>query len=312
MEFQRSVSDSDYSEPVDPQCTELEKRSKVMEDIQKRMYEKAKRNIKQAQDRQKKQYDKRRCPILFKYGDKVLHKNLLRNDRKGGRFIERWNGPYSILECLGENTYKLKNSDGVALQKKANGCNLKSYNDHDDNDASFTSSPQPKKQVCDNESVEIVHQEEISTIDYLPVCGNWQKDRCEAFGLELHRANTKHGNDPLSININPASSSTVRIVGDGNCFFRTLSHIATGSQENYPELRLMLTSFMRVNDYLLKSVLDRNESISAYPERTGMENQRVWATEVEIFATATMLQTEIFVYASAGPDHKWLKFLPKG
>ena len=76
------MSDSDDSEPVDPQCTELEKRSKVMEDIQKRMYEKAKRNIKQAQDRQKKQYDKRRCPILFKYGDKVLHKNLLRNDRK--------------------------------------------------------------------------------------------------------------------------------------------------------------------------------------------------------------------------------------
>ena len=202
----------------------------------------------------------------------------------------------------------MKNSDGVALQKKANGCNLKSYNDHDDNDASFTSSPQPKKQVCDNESVEIVHQEEISTLDYLPVCGNWQKDRCEAFGLELHRANTKHGNHPLSININQAPSSTVRIVGDGNCFFRTLSHIVTGSQEIYPELRLILTSFMRVNDYLLKSVLDRNESISAYLERTGMANQRVWATEVEIFATATMLQTAIFVYASAGPDHKWLKF----
>ena len=69
---------------------------------------------------------------------------------------------------------------------------------------------------------------------------------------------------------------------------------------------------MRENDHLLKSVIDRNKSISAYLERTGMENQRVWATEIEIFATATMLQTAIFVYASAGPDHKWLKFLPKG
>ena len=38
----------------------------------------------------------------------------------------------------------------------------------------------------------------------------------------------------------------------------------------------------------------------------------MWATEVEIFATATMLQTEIFVYASAGPHHKLLKFLRKG
>ena len=68
---------------------------------------------------------------------------------------------------------------------------------------------------------------------------------------------------------------------------------------------------MRENDHLLKSVLDRNESISAYLERTGMENQRVWATEVELFATATMRQTEIFAYASAGPDHKWMKVLRK-
>ena len=112
----------------------------------------------------------------------VLHKNLVRNHRKCGRFIER---------CFEKNTYKLQNSDGVALQKKANGCNLKSYNDHDDNDASLASSPLPKKRRCDNESVEIVQQEEISAIDYLPVCGNWQKDRCEAFGLELHRANPK-------------------------------------------------------------------------------------------------------------------------
>ena len=69
---------------------------------------------------------------------------------------------------------------------------------------------------------------------------------------------------------------------------------------------------MRENGHLLKSVLDRNESIYANLERTGMENQRVWATEVEIFTTATMLQTAIFVYASVGPDHNWLKFLSKG
>ena len=145
------MSDYDDLEPVDPQCNELEKLSKVMEDIQNKMYEKAKRNVQQAQDRQKKQYDKRRCPTLFICGDKVLHKNLVRNDRKGGRFTERWNGPYTILECFGKNTYKLQNSDGVALQKKATGCNLKSYNDHDDNDASLASSPLPKKRVCDNE-----------------------------------------------------------------------------------------------------------------------------------------------------------------
>ena len=52
MEFQSSVSDSDGLKPVDPQCNELEKRSKVMENIQNKMYEKEKRNIQQAEDRQ--------------------------------------------------------------------------------------------------------------------------------------------------------------------------------------------------------------------------------------------------------------------
>ena len=99
------------------------------------------------------------------------------------------NGMVHTRECLEKNTYKLQNSDGVALQKKSNGCNLKSYNDRDDNDVGLTSSPSPKKRVCDNESVKIVQQVEIYAIDYLPVYGNWQKDRCEAFGLELHRAN---------------------------------------------------------------------------------------------------------------------------
>ena len=42
--------------------------------------------------------------------------------------------------------------------------------------------PHRKGECVDNESVGNSATNEISAIYYLPVCGNWQKDRCEAFG----------------------------------------------------------------------------------------------------------------------------------
>ena len=52
--------------------------------------------------------------------------------------------------------------------------------------------------------------------------------------------------------------------------------------------------------------------MSSYLERTGMETPTVWATEVELFAAATTLNTMIYTDAPAGPVYKWLKLLPKG
>ena len=107
MEFDSYyVSDSEESKPMDPQLNER-MCSKVIEDIQKKMYENTKTNIQHAHDRQKQQYDKHRCPTLFKCGGKVLCKNMMRNDRECGNFIERWKLPHTAFECLGKNTYKL-------------------------------------------------------------------------------------------------------------------------------------------------------------------------------------------------------------
>ena len=41
---------------------------------------------------------------------------------------------------------------------------------------------------------------------------------------------------------------TERILGDGNCFFRALAHVVTGSQEDHYELRVITTSYMQHND----------------------------------------------------------------
>ena len=143
-------------------------------------------------------------------------------------------------------------------------------------------------------------------MDYMPVSRKWQHDRCQSFGLELRRNWLKDQAEPVPITITQAPASTVRIVGDGNCFFRALSHVITGSQEDHHILQLMVVSVRRENTLLLGSVLDSKESMSSYLERTGMETPTVWATEVELFAAATMLNTVIYTYAPAGPVYTLL------
>ena len=127
MEFQSYVSDSDDLQPMDPQSNELEKRSKVMEDTQNKIIYMRR----QKQTSSKLRIVKRNSMINVD----VLHclnvatrsctrtwrgmtekvAGLLKDGMVHIRFSSAW----------GKNTYKLQNSDGVALQKKTNGCNLK-------------------------------------------------------------------------------------------------------------------------------------------------------------------------------------------
>ena len=58
------------------------------------------------------------------------------------------------------------------------------------------------------------------------------------------------------------------------------------------------------------SYLKEDESMSQYLKRSKMDMLTVWASEIEIFAAAQILQTSVFVYASSGGKHRWLKHAP--
>ena len=102
-----------------------------MEAIRNSVFETVSKNIKAAQEIQKSNYDKRYSPDLFKVNDRVLLKNLVRDDRKGGKFVERWTGPYQITKVCGKNTYILTGNQGD-LKKKQNGINLKHFKEAPD------------------------------------------------------------------------------------------------------------------------------------------------------------------------------------
>jgi len=87
----------------------------------------AKQNINEAQKRQRLSYGKRHnTGYIFKKNDKVLVRNLRRDDRKGGWKYVPWEGPYTIVSINKGDTCTLKSKDNI-LAKKQHLSNLKYF-----------------------------------------------------------------------------------------------------------------------------------------------------------------------------------------
>lgn len=130
-----------------------------MKKIKEAIDDKAIKNIKNAQDRYKRDYDNKHfttnvrtfatscvistlfCILLWNRkvsisiqvlqpGTKVLLRNSAQDGRKGGKLQERWLGPYVIEEFIGKGVYKINNpKTGRTLKKGVNVCRLKIYHE---------------------------------------------------------------------------------------------------------------------------------------------------------------------------------------
>jgi hypothetical protein len=50
-------------------------------------------------------------------------------------------------------------------------------------------------------------------------------------------------------------------------------------------------------------------SISSYLKLSGMEKDKTWGTEVEVYATSSLLNVPIFIFAPYKPkQYEWLKY----
>lgn len=85
-------------------------------------------NIERAQEKQKKQYDKKHAaPSAFRVGVRVLRKDFTRKKRRGGKMDPKWLGPYLIEKDLGRGRYKLRSVKDTSDTVKVNGIHLKVY-----------------------------------------------------------------------------------------------------------------------------------------------------------------------------------------
>ena len=130
-----------------------------------------------------------------------------------------------------------------------------------------------------------------------------------SLGLPYIHGNIEHHTTQVMVPVNLCPSSTARIVADGNCFFRSLSFVLTGSQDYHQEVRLLVTTYMIDNtgNPQLSSLIKDGERMENYIEQSKMQLLGTWATEIEIIASALLFQTTIYVYGPCGKSNKWQK-----
>ena len=110
-----------------------------------------------------------------------------------------------------------------------------------------------------------------------------QQETCEAMGLNYITFNgiTPGGRE---VGLEPPTTFT-RIVGDGNCLFRSLAHIITGTEEQHMDVHHGIVSHIRTIRKMLVGGHVREGDIATYIDSSHIEHDREWA-DVEILTLA--------------------------
>ena len=124
-------------------------------------------------------------------------------------------------------------------------------------------------------------------------------------------------------------NTLVHILGDGNCFFRSISYYLFGNENQHGLVRQLITSYMLTipNEFesivmpRCQNILPRQkisarktkpvETIQGYINQSHMCHNGIWATECEILSAAALLNTNIYIYSFYGNTWKWLRYSPK-
>ncbi|KAL5014298.1 hypothetical protein ScPMuIL_008568 [Solemya velum] len=138
---------------------------------------------------------------------------------------------------------------------------------------------------------------------FSPVDNVWQGKIAQKLNLSVVKyINYGSKNDFFQ---NTPPSSTVAVAGDGNCFFRAMSMIMTGSESSHMELRHAVLKHVARHPECYRSFLTSRGGMRTY--LTDMRQSGEWATDREILATATMLKVVIEVYSK---KYGWQSFKP--
>ena len=90
------------------------------------------------------------------------------------------------------------------------------------------------------------------------------------------------------------------IKADGNCYFRAVSFILTGSEKYHFVVRQAICDFIEIHYNDLNVFLDEHNNGEHYLKEKEMRNDMIWGTELEIITTATMAQRDVIVYNHTG------------
>ena len=157
-----------------------------------------------------------------------------------------------------------------------------------------------------------------SHFKYNPVDVEWQLRVCRLLGLGFCGPNRITPGSPNAPLANPVGFKNIR--GDGNCMFRSLSFIITGSEDQHKHIGNVLWE-SQISPLLnnLRSIgevsvgnnqspnADHMAGINQYIAATRMDHDKTWGSEVEIMVLAHLLDTAVYSYDTA---RGWNRYTP--
>ncbi|XP_071476043.1 uncharacterized protein [Diadema antillarum] len=89
-----------------------------------------------------------------------------------------------------------------------------------------------------------------------------------------------------------------RVMGDGNCFYRSIAHVVTGSERNHFMLRKSNAAHLLEKGDLFKNIIDtmKYQSVRDFVLQEKLMDLGTWAGHTDISSMAHMLDRDIYVY----------------
>lgn len=100
--------------------------------------------------------------------------------------------------------------------------------------------------------------------------------------------------DPLQRFLAGCGRKIKEINGDGNCFFRTLSHILLNTEEEHLSIRDLLVRFENLNSDVFEKMMTEVHKPTFREHINHIMRLGKWATHVEVLAAATYFQLPVY------------------
>ena len=95
------------------------------------------------------------------------------------------------------------------------------------------------------------------------------------------------------------------ILGDNNCFFRTLSHQLFNTEEKHYTMRSTVVRFENVNKAIFSNYLMANNEPTITEHIKKMDKLGTWATQVEVIATSSLFQIPLYYLRRFSDNLHW-------
>ena len=157
--------------------------------------------------------------------------------------------------------------------------------------------------------------EDVEKFTFHSVGVEWQKSTCATLGISFEKSNGVQvgGSDvPLTP---PDLHNVKNIAPDGNCMFRSLSYVLTGSEDHHQMVRAKIVEHAKSapSDILghIRCKPDHKncKSVSEYILNSRMDSDCTWGTDIELLLFGHMTRSCVYSYSVA--TGKWQRYAPQ-